>query len=224
MPALIRLADAAAVLGFKWLHAKAVWTEDHGAIVASANLEPHGLDDGFEIGVLLSGARAGEIGGLLHRWVEAAPWQLRLSAERKNIIGPVQIWDAGEGDLTEGKVIPEHVETSSLTAESAELVANTEFRAEPPDDGVLIGTDGRITIPCLWTRNTTIEPPVLHPKAKPLKRPRTQNDALGDDSSGPQLFKEPDGTTVVAVSSEADIQPAVALRQQAKARRIVLRE
>lgn len=225
MPALIRLADAGAtVLGFKWLHAKALWTEGHGAIVTSANLEPHGLDDGFEVGVLLSGARAGEVGALLRQWVEAAPWQLRLSAKRKDIIGAVQIWDAGKGGLTDGQVIAEHVEMSSLTAESAELVAKTESRAELPDNGVLKGTDGRITIPRLWTRNTTIGPPVLHPKAKPLKRPRTQNDAPSDDSSGPQLFKEPDGTTVVAVSSEADIQPAIALKQQARARRIVLRE
>ncbi|MGZ3461706.1 MAG: hypothetical protein ACXU86_24710, partial [Archangium sp.] len=43
------------LLGFQWLHAKVVWSDAGEALVTSANLEPHGMDDGFELGVRLTG-------------------------------------------------------------------------------------------------------------------------------------------------------------------------
>ena len=53
--------------GFKWLHAKAVATES-GAVVMSANIEPQGLETGFEMGIALGGERASAIMDTLGRW------------------------------------------------------------------------------------------------------------------------------------------------------------
>ena len=78
MPALVALAEAGArVLGFKWLHAKALWADSDRALVMSANLEKHGLDDGFELGLRLEGKRAEELRTRLERWSSQAAWELR---------------------------------------------------------------------------------------------------------------------------------------------------
>lgn len=68
MSALERLRSSGArVAGFRWLHAKAVATES-GAVVMSANIEPQGLERGFEMGIKLGGTRASAIMGTLGRW------------------------------------------------------------------------------------------------------------------------------------------------------------
>ncbi|TOM07229.1 hypothetical protein CGH84_24310, partial [Vibrio parahaemolyticus] len=51
----------AKVFGFKWLHAKAIWNEHNHGMIMSANLQEHGLDTGFELGVLLNGDRAKQL-------------------------------------------------------------------------------------------------------------------------------------------------------------------
>lgn len=57
MPALVALVNAGAqVYGFKWLHAKALWNDSGEALVMSANMQKDGLDQGFETGVVISGA------------------------------------------------------------------------------------------------------------------------------------------------------------------------
>ncbi len=68
MGALERLRVAGArVAGFSWLHAKAVATESE-AVVMSANIEPQGLERGFEMGIALGGRRAADVRGALDRW------------------------------------------------------------------------------------------------------------------------------------------------------------
>ncbi len=62
MPALINLAKSGAqILGYKWLHAKAIWNERNEGMLMSANLQEHGLDEGFEIGLLLKEDRARQL-------------------------------------------------------------------------------------------------------------------------------------------------------------------
>ncbi len=59
MKALVALREAGAtVLGFPYLHAKVIWSDTGEALVMSANLQVHGLDEGFEVGAILDGARA----------------------------------------------------------------------------------------------------------------------------------------------------------------------
>src|SRR5690606_22278000 len=62
MSALVKLAEAGAtVLGFRWLHAKAIVVDGRSALVMSANLQTQGLDQGFELGVLMHDARVADV-------------------------------------------------------------------------------------------------------------------------------------------------------------------
>ena len=76
MGALERLRSAGArVVGFSWLHAKAVATESE-AVVMSANIEPQGLERGFEMGIELGGGRAAGIMGTLDGWASNPEFML----------------------------------------------------------------------------------------------------------------------------------------------------
>ncbi len=69
MGALLALGEAgASVFAFRWLHAKAIWTDAGESLVMSANLQRDGLDHGFELGVRLTGSRAAEIRERLMAW------------------------------------------------------------------------------------------------------------------------------------------------------------
>ena len=93
MPALVALAKAGArVLGFKWLHAKALWADSGRALIMSANLEKHGLDGGFELGVRLDGERAEELRRRLERWSDQAAWELRPAPALGEVAGSVRVW------------------------------------------------------------------------------------------------------------------------------------
>ena len=82
MRALERLRSAGArVAGFKWLHAKAVATET-GAVVMSANIEPRGLDTGFEMGIALGGKEASAVMDTLGRWAASPEFVLSERQER----------------------------------------------------------------------------------------------------------------------------------------------
>ncbi len=96
MPALLALREAGAtVLGFRWLHAKALWSDRGEALVASANLERHGLDDGFELGVRATGERAAAIGRALDAWALAAALRLETGVTVGDVTGEVQTWSDG---------------------------------------------------------------------------------------------------------------------------------
>lgn len=82
MPALSALLDAGArVLGHDWLHAKAMAIDEGEVLVSSANLERSGLDEGFELGVVLDGPRAAAVRALLRRWETRAPFELLPRSE-----------------------------------------------------------------------------------------------------------------------------------------------
>jgi cardiolipin synthase len=72
MEALVGLARAGVeVRGHRYLHAKAIvsdcQTEPHG-LVMSANFDVHGLDQGYEAGVSLTGRRLSTLQGILSKW------------------------------------------------------------------------------------------------------------------------------------------------------------
>ena len=76
MGALERLRSAGArVAGFRWLHAKAVAAGTE-AVVMSANMEPQGLERGFEMGIALGGRRAAKVAGVLGRWASNPEFEL----------------------------------------------------------------------------------------------------------------------------------------------------
>ncbi|MBI4702785.1 MAG: hypothetical protein HY744_16825 [Deltaproteobacteria bacterium] len=93
MPALLALAKAGArVLGYPWLHAKAIAIDEGAVLVMSANLERRGLDDGFEVGVALDGPRAAGLREILRGWIAQARFELRLTPTLGEVTGEAQVW------------------------------------------------------------------------------------------------------------------------------------
>ena len=94
--ALIKLVKAGArVYGFKWLHAKAIWADANEAMVMSANLEKHGLDEGFELGVVLSGDRASAVKDALELFLSRKQKykELKVGISRGDVRGEVEVWE-----------------------------------------------------------------------------------------------------------------------------------
>lgn len=88
-PALVKLRKAgASVFCFTWLHAKALVCDDQ-AMVMSANLQKHGLDDGFELGVRLAGADSEALLGLLQAWTNHSQWQLEIPSTLAGVSGEI---------------------------------------------------------------------------------------------------------------------------------------
>jgi cardiolipin synthase len=103
MPALLALAEAGAkVVGFRWLHAKAIWTDSGQAMVMSANFQADGLNHGFELGIRITGNRASEVLERLDRWAEGSEWRLATAPTLGDASGKVMVWQGGklvDGDL-----------------------------------------------------------------------------------------------------------------------------
>jgi len=100
--AAIELAKAGAtVVGVDRLHAKAIVADDQ-AVVMTANLETHGLDQGCELGVVLNVDETIELLDLLERWEASATWRLVAKATVGQVLGPVMDPGSGEtGDVVE---------------------------------------------------------------------------------------------------------------------------
>lgn len=216
MPALLTLAQAGAqVFGFKWLHAKAIWTDANGAMVMTANLQKDGLDQGFELGVMLHDARASELKQRLDAWAGAAKWQLHAAPRLGGLSGAVQIWQKQK--LQEAVINEmEDVQLASVVAKSADEVAPTApaMPAEP-ENGALpkLAHSVRYTWP--------IAPPKLAAKAKEVYRPaKGKNPA--SISYKPPVFREPNGRLVVAITRPSEIPVAKAVLQEVQGVAIVV--
>lgn len=122
MKALLALAEAGAkVLGFRWLHAKAIWTDSGEAMLMSANIESDGLDKGFELGVVLKDYRAHAVRDCLTDWQGAAQWQLVHSPKLGSVEGDIQMWQ--EGRLVDASVLrTADVDLGRVTADSADAL------------------------------------------------------------------------------------------------------
>lgn len=87
-PAVARLASTPGtrILAHDKLHAKAL-VVDGQVLVMSANLETHGLDSGFEVGVLLSHQQSRLVEMTLRDWAKTFPWVYAAAAQRGDHLG-----------------------------------------------------------------------------------------------------------------------------------------
>lgn len=205
MPALVALAEAGArVLGFKWLHAKALWADSGRGLVMSANLEKHGLDDGFELGLRLGSERAEELRIRLERWSRQAAWELSSAPVLGDMMGAVRVWLGGNLiDLGVKPRLP--VDLDAVTATSA-----LNLKAPAPDPPCINGLPQPAhELECQWL----VRAPELHPKAREVMR-SANGKKTKPTPYRPSLFKEPDGKRVVAVHSPDDIPDARQLAEK----------
>jgi cardiolipin synthase len=212
MPALLALAEAgASVFSFKWLHAKAIWTDRDEALVMSANLQRDGLDQGFELGVRLSDGRAHELFERLTAWRDAAPWKLVARPRLGDLFGATKLWLRDQMIDVDIKASMD-VELGTVTARSADALDGPK----PPLPGT--GELPRLAheLRCMWT----VVSPALAPKAMERWRP-----AEGEErflSYAPPVFQEPGGRVVVAVKSPDELEVARAVMAEVGALAIVV--
>jgi cardiolipin synthase len=213
MPALLVMAQAGAtVLGFRWLHAKAVWTDSGQALVMSANFQRDGLDHGFELGVRLSDGRAQEVLDRLDGWRRAAAWRLDPAPRLGTISGAVMLWQRGQ--LVEAEIRASiDVDLGAVTAASAAVLV----APQPPIPE--IGDLQRLAheLRCTWL----VVAPALAQGAKERRRPRGVDDHPAT-SYDPPVFSEPSGRIVVAVRSPDELEQACAVMAEVDASGIVV--
>lgn len=212
MPALVALAEVGAkVLGFEWLHAKAIWVDTQQALVMSANLQADGLNTGFELGVRLTGSGAGEIFERLIQWREGAMWRLAAAPSLREAMGKVRLWDGNR--LKEVEVVTRTtVNLGSVIAASAH-----DLQATRPPRPAHNGTPPLAHEICyLWT----VVAPGLAEKSIEIQKPTEGKQP--PISYAPQVFREPSGRLVVAVRSPAELAHARDVMPEVNAEAIVV--
>lgn len=215
MPALAALAEAGAeVYGFKWLHAKAIWTDRDRAMIMTANIERRGMEEGFELGLSLDGNRAESLRHILEGWAGTASAWLDTEAKVTQDMEKVTLWK--DGDLKKDLEIPANrsVNLGTVTMRSLTdpLPNRPAMPAELPLARALIVT---------WR----IDPP------------RVDNGAIWIDANGkelrkdkndktpttfPALMREPSGRRVVVISNLAQLEAAERLFETARAKAVVM--
>lgn len=211
MPALIALHKAGAtVIGYKWLHAKAIWSDAGEALVMSANLQTDGLDRGFEIGVHLSDVRSEWLKEHLDSWVEQAPTTLDSAPRLGNLTGKVEIWEHGklaEVEISESKEI-------SLGNHESESAEDLEYRPTLPEGPSIPNTHELLY---RWE----VTAPRLKPKSKPQHQ-KTKDKSKPPVSYPLPVFKEPNGRKVVAISTPDQLAEAKLIMKEAQATAVVV--
>lgn len=92
MPALIQLKLAGAtVLGFKWLHAKAILVDSSNGMVMSANLQHYGLNEGCEIGVHFRDHRVWQLAEILDHFIATAKFEFHNETLLKHLLGNIKL-------------------------------------------------------------------------------------------------------------------------------------
>jgi cardiolipin synthase len=215
MPALLDLKKAGArVLGFEFLHAKAIWTDRARGIVSSANWQRKGLDEGFELGVVLDGERADTLRELLTQWADAATSELHLAPRLGDVDGAASVWSgAGLVEFEPVERVERHV--GEFVAESADRL-DVAAPALPKSDLLPLAAR-RVTL--RWR----VSAPRLAKTAKPLDGPGPRRKGRAAPS-GPPRFRESSGRVVVAVADPQEIDAARRAVAAGAARAIVVKD
>lgn len=224
MPALEALAKAGAtVLGFNWLHAKALVVDSQKAMVMSANFQKHGLDEGFELGVLFDDERLGDLTALLKHWQSQARWQLQTDVTVGEVEGKVRLWD---GKSFSEKKVEQHLtfDLEDLKAFSAdELVAKEPLlpKSNPewlPHLAHAIHIKWNVVAPTLANGAKQL----FQPDAEKQKKEDDKNASTKHIPYNPPVYREPNGRKVVAIKSPSQLQDAIALKEKIKLAAVVL--
>lgn len=176
-------AAGAQVLAHDKLHAKAIFSDDE-AMVMTANLEGHGLDNGFEVGVLLDREGKDALAATLTAWSRCFPWRFEPEGNRADHIGEICLADAGLKTGRRTVVEEDVVSLDPVTAESAlELEAAPEPNLELPREGKRLFQRVRFE----WE----VHPPRLPRKAKELLREVSRKEREKDGKEKMVQSREP---------------------------------
>lgn len=146
-----------AIFGHDKLHAKAV-VVDGQAMVMSANLESHGLDSGFEVGVMLPSDQAKDIESTLREWMGTFPWVYRHDAMRGEHLG--DFCPAKQGLRDVERVTELHEQRAP------EMTADDVFRLDATPEPVLKPAIAPKVLPQYIKFTWAVQPPHLPKGAK----------------------------------------------------------
>ncbi len=197
MPTLVNLAEAGAqVLGFPWLHAKALCNDVGETVVMSANLETQSFEHSLEFGVFLPYERATAVKHILQTWQQQAPWQLLPQPVLGYLpVGEVILGDDEHIRLSQKRDNPflekmltvKYVPLGVLTADSAERLD----LPKPPDKNHSAENALAYELRYHWE----VSAPRLNDKAKEVKQTiekeieREQVFVVKDENGKPILDK-----------------------------------
>jgi len=206
--AVEKLESAGAlVLAHDKLHAKAIVTEC-SSMLFTANIESHGLDHGFEVGVRLNDQQRNALRQILLQWRKTFPWQYACSAKREDHIREICLAEKGLRDGRREVVKEQSVHLESVTADDAlRLDSTPDPECKPPHSD---------KFPQLLRFEWEVHPPKLPPKAK--ERLRDVNHEAKDEDGNtrtvtrqepydPPVFEHA-GKVYIVLRNQADIEPA----------------
>lgn len=205
----------------KFLHAKAIVADGARGLVMTANLEKHGLEEGFELGVRLGSDDSAELERVLAAWDASAEFRLRDAARVGELRGTVQVLNGkGYKDL-----LIEPVYELDAGTVNVDCCTKVESAKRPTAPRL---PNGRLfhRIEHTWT----ICPPQLARGAKPIPPPEPA--AGGGEKQGKvnappapfPIYQEPTGRRVFAVSSLAQVPSAAAAMKPFDVAAVVLLE
>ncbi len=249
MDTLVNLAEAGAqVLGFPWLHAKALCNDVGETVVMSANLETQSFEHSMEFGVFLRDERASAVKHILQTWQQQAPWQLLPQPILKDLpVGDVTLWR--QAQLQKEKMLSmKEVPLGELTADSAEQLD----LPKPPDKNhsaenalaYALRYDWQVSAPRLNSKAKEVKrmiekeierekvivvkdkkgKPILDKNGKPTEKKQKVKETVKEQISYRPPVYQQNGRNVVAIQQPQDISSAQNLIQQGIAKAIVVRD
>lgn len=203
MPALLAMKQAgASVMCFKWLHAKAVIADGMHGMVMSANFQAHGMDQGFELGVKLTGTQVTELMNCLEVFLINRHNELKMDMSLGMISGGFEAW---ENNAFKGYSVRE-VDVVELAPVKAACLSDMDKQPKIPNAN--------------WRKNTfhkieykwRIEPPVATRASPEYFRPLTAKDETSkkQNTGSPRKSYEP---KVVRLTKE---QLAIIVRKESE--------
>ncbi|MCX7096311.1 MAG: phospholipase D-like domain-containing protein [Methylococcales bacterium] len=235
MPVLMELAEAGAnVFGFRWLHAKAVWSDRQEAVMMSANLETQSFDHSLEFGVYLQLERAQALQSILQSWKKQAPFKLLPRPKLGDLpIGEVTFWQNIKLDkqlinAIQSVVLPDTIATSAdnLSAEKPKDIKNSAeiiFAHQ-------LEYQWKVVAPKLNGKKQEIKQTVEKEveRTVPDKKNKGQSKVIKEKVKEQQPYQPPvysqDGRKVVAIRSENEFAAAHKLIAKNIAQAIVIQE
>lgn len=204
-----------------WLHAKAIVC-DQDSMIMSANLQRHGLDDGFELGVRLSQTGTHELVRLLDEWKGAAGWRLESPATLGDVSGEVVFLGPGAPPKNlDGVVNIKPVVDVALD----DVIADSAVRLDEARHNETVLRREAEKRGLRWTHSIRfkyrVRAPRLPANAKPEGNPKNEK---AQAERTPRVFRLPDGSRVVGISALSERDAAKALADSLGLKRVLVAE
>ena len=211
----------ASVMCFKWLHAKAIVADGIHAMVMSANFQTHGMDQGFELGVKLTGTQVKELMNCLDVFLTNYHNELNIDMSLGMISGGFEAW---ENNAFKGYSVSE-VGVVELSPIKADCLSDMDKQPKIPNANWRENTSHKIEYK--WR----IEPPAITNTSPEYFRPspakdetsKKQDTGSARKSYEPKVVRLTKKQLAITVRQESELASAKRLKQiELPSARIVL--